>query len=110
MRSGEERHRKSLHLSSLNCATALNVLMATYKVDGSKAAMADLTQVCEEFLRILLVKKFRHLRVLETPSPRTRRHGQRLHTHKQKGVCTLTSEATTSDWKNLEKLNGTNQL
>lgn len=53
--------------------------MATYKVDGSKAAMADLTQVCEEFLRILLVKKFRHLRVLETPSPRTRRHGQRLH-------------------------------
>lgn len=39
----------------------------THEVDGAKAAMADLFQVCEEFFRVLLEEELSNLGVFQAP-------------------------------------------
>lgn len=47
------------------------MMVITYKVHGSEAPMADLSQVCEELFRILPAEQLSHLRVLQAPGPHT---------------------------------------
>lgn len=50
----------------------------THKVNGSEAAVADLTEVSEQLLGIIFAEEICHLRILEIACPCTRGHGQGL--------------------------------
>lgn len=63
-------------------------ILITHKVDSSKAPMADLSQVCEEFFGIFPAEQLSHLRVLQAPGPHTWRHGQRLVSTEEAGKTT----------------------
>lgn len=47
----------------------LDILYKTYKIDRAKAAMTDLTEVCEELLGVLLEEEICDLGVLQAPCP-----------------------------------------
>lgn len=55
--------------------------------------MANLSQVCKEFFRILPVEQLSHLRVLQAPGPHTWRHGQRLMSTEKAGKTTQILDA-----------------
>lgn len=50
----------------------------THKIDSAEAAVADLTEVGKQLLRIIFAEELRHIRVLQIARPCTRGHGQRL--------------------------------
>ena len=50
----------------------------THKVHGSKAAVADLTEVGEQLLRIIFAEEVSHVWVLQIARPCIRGHGQGL--------------------------------
>lgn len=47
----------------------------THKVHGSKAAMANFTEVREELFGVILEEELSHIRVLQAPGPAPSWHG-----------------------------------
>lgn len=57
----------------------------TYKVNGSEAAVTDLTEISKQLFWIIFAKQIRHLRVLEIACPCTGGHGQGLEGSRGQG-------------------------
>lgn len=49
-----------------------------YKVNGSKAAVTDLTEISKQLFRIIFAEEIHHVRVLEIACPCTGGHGRGL--------------------------------